>query len=34
MKRYNRHYEDNYPMRFRVDYVTIMCMLDELWEAE
>lgn len=31
MNRYIRQYDNDYPIKYRVDYITMMCMLEELW---
>ena len=32
MNRYSRPYEDSYPVKYQIDYITMMCLLEELWE--
>ena len=32
MNRYNRYYEVEYPIKYQLDYIEIMCLLEELWD--
>lgn len=31
MNRYDR-YDEDYPLKYRLDYIQVMCLLEELWE--